>query len=167
MSGEKAALDEAVKAARERRAVEARRILAQPVEPELLPPTSEDEFALTDEPGAVVPRGRGRPPGATNKRTDAMARLYIGRHGDPLEEGVLIAAMPILDDGVLEAFADRLGCSKHEAFKAWQSVFASVMPYAHQRLAALEVAPAGSFGGDPFDLGSRSRDASGDGEVAP
>jgi hypothetical protein len=49
----------------------------------------------------------GRPQGARNKRTDEAARLYMQRFGDPLARAIEIAAIPILADGVLAAFANR------------------------------------------------------------
>jgi hypothetical protein len=108
----------------------------------------------------------GRPPGARNKRTDEAARLYMQRFGDPLARAIEIAAIPILADGVLAAFAKQIGApSRFEAFKAWASINASAMPFSHQRLtghadfpasyralATLTVKPAGSPDGEPVEL---------------
>jgi hypothetical protein len=70
-----------------------------------------------------------------------------------LARAIEIAAMPILADGVLEAFTRRIGApSRFEAFKAWASVNASAMPFSHQRLATLTVKPAGSPDGEPVEL---------------
>jgi hypothetical protein len=72
--------------------------------------------------GDGAPRGRGRPPGSRNLRTEEAARFYTRRHGDPLEQAVKIGAIPILAEGVLEALARRLGCSRLEAAKCVQVI---------------------------------------------
>lgn len=110
--------------------------------------------------GQVVPfRGPGRPPGARNKRTDEAARLYCAAFGDPLARAIEVAAMPILAPGVLEEFARFLQCSRLEAFKAWANCSSATMPFVHQRLATLEVKPAGSPGGEALVFGFVEDDA--------
>ena len=97
------------------------------------------------EPGE---RRMGRPPGARNKRTDELARWYIGKNGgrDPLERGIEIAGLPILAPGILEGLAARLGCTRFEAAKFWAGVHSATLPFVHQRLAQLEVKPPGALG---------------------
>lgn len=50
---------------------------------------AEDNAALDGllplAPPPVERRGAGRPPGARNRRTQALAAYYLGRYGDPLE----------------------------------------------------------------------------------
>jgi hypothetical protein len=95
----------------------------------------------------------GRPPGSRNKRTDEASRIYMSGAGDPLKRSIEIAALPILAEGVLAAFAKEIGApSRFEAFKAWANINASVMPFCHQRLATLTVKPAGSPDGEPVEL---------------
>jgi hypothetical protein len=105
-----------------------------------------------------APRGRGRSPGSRNLTTLTMAKIYMAQEGDPLRRGVRIAALPILEVGVIEGLASRLGCSKFDAAKWWAGVYASTLPFIHQRLGQLEVKPAGAPGsGNPvgwsFDSG--------------
>jgi hypothetical protein len=106
--------------------------------------------ALCDErPIAKDSSRRGRPVGARNLRTDQASRWYMARHGDPLERGIAVAALPVLAKGVLEALSIRLGCSTYEAAKWWASVYSATLPFVHQRLATLTVKPVGSPGGEP------------------
>lgn len=101
--------------------------------------------ALELEEGA---RRRGRPKGSRNLRTEEAARFYIRRHGDPLEQAVKIGAIPILAKGVLEALAQRLGCSKLDAAKWWSSNSQGVMPYIRPKLGSIEIIPPGSPNSD-------------------
>jgi hypothetical protein len=98
-------------------------------------------------------RGRGRPLGSRNRRTDELSRWYIaqndGRH--PLQRGIEIAGLPILAKGVLEGLAERLGMSRADAAKFWANVLSTTLPYVAQRQAALEVrAPGAPGSGQPI-----------------
>ena len=95
-----------------------------------------------------APRRAGRPVGSHNRRTDELARWYIGKNDgrDPLERGIEIAGLPILAPGILEGLAERLGCSRFDAAKFWAGVLNATLPFVHQRLAQLEVKPAGALG---------------------
>jgi hypothetical protein len=93
-----------------------------------------------------IPPVTGRPvifrspphPSTPPSKAAQYARLYMQRFGDPLARAIEIAAIPILADGVLAAFAKQIGApSRFEAFKAWASINASAMPFSHQRLATL------------------------------
>lgn len=103
---------------------------------------------------AVGPRRPGRPVGARNRRTDHLVQFYIDRHysgRDPLDMALSVATLPILQPGVLEALAERLYCSRHDAAKFWLGAQSAVLPYTHQRQASLEVRPAGAPGsGEPI-----------------
>jgi hypothetical protein len=102
---------------------------------------------------AEVHRGRGRPLGARNRRTDELSRWYITKNDgrDPLERGIEIAGLPILAKGILEGLAERLGCTRHDAAKFWANILATTLPYTHQRQAAIEVRPPGAPGsGQPI-----------------
>ena len=70
--------------------------------------------------------------------TDEAAQVYASRHGDPLEIGVAISALPILAEGVLEALRKVLGFdTKAEAAKFWLAVYSATLPFIHQPLARL------------------------------
>lgn len=146
--GHKTALEEAVASARAEEAARG--------------PAQSDLFILDEDLVPALPAPtpielgangskRGRPAGARNLRTDQAARWYMSRHGDPLERGVAISALPVLAAGVLEGLASRLGCSRHDAAKWWASVYSATLPFIHQRLSQLQVRDAGSPGsGQPI-----------------
>lgn len=130
--GARTELDEAIAAARSNEA-----ILEQAWR-------EEEARRERDETAQAGPRGPGRPKGARNLRTEEAARFYVRRHGDPLEQAVKLGAIPILARGVLEALAQRLGCTRLEAAKFWASNNQAVMPFIRPRLGSLELRPAGS-----------------------
>lgn len=102
-TGPKAAFDavggtHAVRAAAETRVAEAG------VQVDLF--ASPEEAARLDEqlpiaPSAAAKRGPGRPSGAKNKRTEALAGYYLRRHGDPLE-ALLTLGMGSLEHTAVE-----------------------------------------------------------------
>jgi hypothetical protein len=148
LRGSKTALDEAVAAYRDRELAEL------PAQLSLFDASASaggEASAEASAPGgAVVPRGPGRPPGARNRRTDEAARIYMSEFGDPLRRGVQLAALPLLAPGVVEGLSQRLNCSRLEAARWWASIYSATLPFLHQRLATLEVKPAGSpDGNDP------------------
>lgn len=111
--------------------------------------------AEASEAGTAVVerRGRGRPIGARNRRTDELSRWYIQRNDrrDPLERGIEIAGLPILAPGILEGLAERLGMTRADAAKFWAGVLSTTLPYVAQRQAAIEVRPPGAPGsGQPI-----------------
>jgi hypothetical protein len=114
----------------------------------LEPPSSSESVQAR----LALQRGRGRPVGARNRRTDEAARFYMARHGDPLSRAIEVAALPILAPGVLPELAKILGCERFEAARWWAGVLASSLPYTHQRLATLTVKPQGSPDGEPVIL---------------
>jgi hypothetical protein len=68
-----------------------------------------------------------------------------------------VATLPILAPGILEGLAARLGCSRFDAARFWLSSQNAVLPYSHQRQAAIEVRPAGAPGsGNPIEWGVSS-----------
>jgi class 3 adenylate cyclase len=85
-----------------------------------------------------------RPLAAHSSNTDEAAQVYITRHGDPLEMGVAISALPILSDGVLEKLRRILGFDrKSEAARFWLEVYSATMPFIHHRSTRLIVRPPG------------------------
>lgn len=112
----------------------------QPVQMLLL---AEDAAELPEGP-----RGRGRPPGSRNLRSEAYAALLRQRHGDPLDIATKVAAIDILDRKNVENLAEAWGCKRHEAVKLWAQVNRDVMPYVHQQLPRAVVLNPGAPGGD-------------------
>lgn len=148
--GSKTALDEAVAAFRERELAElpTQLSLFDAGAGEASAPAAGEASAPAGT--AVAPRGPGRPPGARNRRTDEAARIYMAELGDPLRRGVAISSLPLLAPGVVEGLSQRLNCSRLEAARWWASIYSATLPFLHQRLATLEVKPAGSpDGNDP------------------
>ena len=77
-------------------------------------------------------------PLAARRRTDERVEVYVARHGDPLEMGVAISALPILAEGVLEKLRKVLGFdTRGEAAKFWLAVYSATLPFIHERLARL------------------------------
>jgi hypothetical protein len=77
---------------------------------------------------------RGRLVGAKTTISLPAVRWYLGKHGDPLERGIAVTAMPILAPGVLEALSQRLQMTtRGDAAKWWSSVLSAVLPFTHAR----------------------------------
>jgi len=119
----------------------------------------EQELAGLDELLQVVSKatpqngnggsGTGHPLHA-HTMTDEAARVYITRHGDPLEIGVAISALPILAEGVLERFRKVLGFdTKAQAAKFWAEVYSATLPFIHRRLGRLIARSPGASGVQP------------------
>lgn len=78
--------------------------------------------------GAIrrLPAARaGRPKGARNKRTEALARYLVQQHGDPL------VALASLYGRATDALAAELGCKPIEALALQVKAAAEVAPYVH------------------------------------
>jgi class 3 adenylate cyclase len=74
-------------------------------------------------------------PLAARRRTDEPVEVYVARHGDPLEMGVAISALPILAEGVLEKLRKVLGFdTRGEAAKFWLAVYSATLPFIHEPL---------------------------------
>lgn len=96
----------------------------------LLAPEAAVGDALNEPAAAVaVRRGRGRPPGARNRRTTEMVEFCERVLGEPL----LVKAVRVV--GVdTRALAKGLSCSKLEAYRLQMQVLVAALPYMHQRL---------------------------------
>lgn len=85
------------------------------------------------EPGAVVKALRerrsktGRPPGARNKRTVAMANYLLSRYTSPLEVLAQIATARI------DELSVAMGCTKLEAMQEKRLAALGLLPYLHQK----------------------------------
>lgn len=86
----------------------------------------------------IANRGRGRPPGARNKRSDDVAKYFIHKYGDPIDAlgeiitsdvDVLYEQMVLAQGG--EDARKRLTGKDALAFRL--SAIAEVMPYIHQK----------------------------------
>ena len=103
---------------------------------ELLSIQREEQLPLlpldvTDGEGFPVPRekrGRGRPKGSTNKRTQEWADYLLGRYGSPLEAMAQIYARPV------HLLAIELQCSILDAVKVQLVAAKELAPYVHQKL---------------------------------
>lgn len=105
--------------------------IAAAIEPEDEP----DQLGLFAEPEtdagrmkvAYLPRGRGRPPGARNKRTERTIAWLLSRHKDPREVLLEIAQANVAD---LAALA---GCDLFQALQEKRLAATAVLPYVAQR----------------------------------
>lgn len=70
-----------------------------------------------------LPRGRGRPAGATNKRTTAWRDYLAARYTHPLETLAAIQSQPV------DKLAAELGCKPVEALAIIKSAAAELAPY--------------------------------------
>jgi hypothetical protein len=91
---------------------------AQPLGTSFLPdPQQVEMFRQKDgslSPGAIhVVRGRGRPPGARNRRSKKVADLYVQRYGDPLDAIGQLANTPLRQ--LIEVLMEADGSAAREA----------------------------------------------------
>lgn len=114
---------------------------------EQLPLLAEDEAGRELVERA---RGRGRPPGAKNKRTQELAEAIHRRFGNPVVElAKLYAFVPV------EVLAQRLKCDLVEAAKLQREALATVAKYTDQMMPQAVELDAGAVaaiflgGGDP------------------
>ena len=97
----------------------------------LLPLRDAEQLPLIDLPGKrlrrdqveQLPRGRGRPVGATNRRTTAWRDYLATRYTHPLETLAVIQSQPV------DKLAAELGCKPIEALAVIKSAAAELAPY--------------------------------------
>lgn len=102
---------------------------------------------LRDDRGQVArqlvptaPRGRGRPPGARNKRTEAVRAYLLSRYVHPLEVLAQIYSRPV------DVLAAELECSKAEAMALIKSAAAEAAPYHEGKMpVAVDLSVRGDF----------------------
>jgi len=78
--------------------------------------------------GVPSGRGKGRPPGAKNKSTEAWREFLLSRYPSPLQGLAEIAHRPVQD------VARELGCSRLEAFKIQVAALKELAPYIHSKM---------------------------------
>lgn len=94
-------------------------------------------------------RGRGRPKGAKNKRTEAWTEFLLSNYRSPLEALAQIVAKPVV------TLSKELNCSRIDAFKLQIQAAKELAPYLHQKQpTAVEMKADGAvnlgiFIGDP------------------
>lgn len=93
----------------------------------LLPLHNIEDGQTARERGVSAPRGRGRPPGAQNKSTEAWTEYLLARYRSPLEGMAVTFCRPVQD------LARELGCSKLEAFKLQVQCMSALAPYIHKK----------------------------------
>ncbi len=97
----------------------------------LLPLRDAEQLELIETPGRRLrqdeverlPRGRGRPAGATNRRTTAWRDYLAARYTHPLETLAVIQSQPV------DKLAAELGCKPVEALAIIKSAAAELAPY--------------------------------------
>ncbi len=97
----------------------------------LLPFRDEEQLDLIAAPGRrltrdqveQLPRGRGRPRGSANKRTQAVRDYLLSRYRHPLETLAAIQAQPV------DKLAAELGCKPIEAAQLIKAAAAELAPY--------------------------------------
>lgn len=87
-------------------------------------PPDDDEVRKKLRPYA----GRGRPPGAKNRRTTEMADYLLKRYGSPLEPLAQIYATPT------DVLAKALGCTKLEALQERRLAAIAVKRHVHSEM---------------------------------
>ena len=120
------------------------RALASPVDTAAPSPASRVRQALPAAPetGAELApqRGRGRPKGSRNLRSEAVAVGLVERYGDPLEADVAIGTMPIGElITLLRCLASdrglKLGMTVGDVLKLQAECRRSALPYIHAKRA--------------------------------
>lgn len=91
-----------------------------------LPLATAEGVALPPKPEAPR-RGPGRPPGATNKRTQAWADYLLSRYRSPLEALAEAYSLPVHE------LAAYLRCKPEDAFKLQLAAAEKLAPYVHQK----------------------------------
>lgn len=97
-----------------------------------------EQLALLPETGRItrdqveaLPRGRGRPPGASNRRTAAWRDYLLSRYTHPLETLMAIQSTPV------DVLAAELGCKQIEALAIIKSAAAEAAPYMESKMATV------------------------------
>jgi hypothetical protein len=92
-----------------------------------------EQLALGDELAPVPARSPGRPAGSRNRATQDFAAYLDSMGASP---GVALAK--IVRDGPVQLAQD-LGITREAAFGRWLSVVETLMPYAHPKLAQIQL----------------------------
>ncbi|MGY3392946.1 hypothetical protein ACVWW6_005537 [Bradyrhizobium sp. USDA 3311] len=88
----------------------------------------------------LAPRGRGRPQGAKNRRTDLVAQYLVDRFGDPLTASMAIAGRPLRElITELRTIASdcglKLGATVMDVARWQQQCRVDALPYIHAKRA--------------------------------
>lgn len=92
----------------------------------LLPLSSPGTEPRAPDATAQKRRGRGRPPGAKNKRTEEWTEYLLTQYQSPLITLAETYSRPVED------LATELGCKREEAFKLQLSAAKELARYVHQ-----------------------------------
>jgi hypothetical protein len=129
---------------------------AAPSQLALLPDDAADAREPVDE------RGRGRPLGSRNRRSEEYAAVLRARYGCPLARATQIAALDILDDATVTKLALLWGCTRFQAAQMWAKINADVSPYHYQSLPRAIILNPGAPGSDAVLIEGRPTPADDD-----
>lgn len=88
----------------------------------------------------ALPRGRGRPRGSKNRRTEAWRDYLASRYTHPLETLAAIQSTPV------DVLASQLGCRPIEALSVIKSAAAELAPYMEGKMpVAVDLTARGDF----------------------
>lgn len=89
-----------------------------------------DQLPDDDAAGQAGPRGKGRPPGARNKATEAFRAFVRSRYGDPL--------LKLMDRAFADpaALAPVLGLDRGEVWQRQNEILIRLLPYMHSAMPA-------------------------------
>lgn len=88
----------------------------------------------------LAPRGRGRPVGSKNRRTDLVAEYLVERFGDPLTASMATAGMPLKDlvqqmRVIASEVGMKLGASVMDIARFQRDCRNDALPYIHAKRA--------------------------------
>lgn len=99
-----------------------------------------DASATSSSHVALAPRGRGRRPGARNKRTEEVRGYLLSRYAHPLEVLAQIYSRPI------DALSAELGCTRKEAAFLQVRAAAEVAPFLEGKMPTqIDLSTTGDF----------------------
>jgi hypothetical protein len=102
---------------------------AAPVQLPLMPADQLDQVSQgADRTSQLRAPRPGRPPGSTNRKTQAMAAWLLSRYQSPLQGLAEAYSRPVQD------LAAELGCTPLEAFRLQMQAMVELAPYLHGKM---------------------------------
>lgn len=107
-------------------------VLAEAVGDRAIVPAPAEQLDLADLLGLrevrEERRGRGRPKGQINRRTEIVAEYLLSKYPDPLEGLIQMCGIGI------DELSAALNCTAHEAWAEKRLCIQAVLPYLHRRM---------------------------------